>query len=342
MPNFARTVSPLAIASIIAPTDALASKAKKAAKTPEQQRKEIVQAARRLLIKERNAARQVWLDSVIALKNPRARIHNTDALAFLKMLPDESLDAIITDPPYGINMAVWDPTVPGIDIWREAFRALKPGAYIVVAAAGRTYHQTAGALAAAGFEIRDMLIWHYTQSFPGAQAIDGPWRSNLKNNQEPWVVARKPLEKGLTARQNWAIHGVGAVRTGKTGEPGWQTNVISCPKPKAKERNLGLTPGKPYNLPGAQASGAWKNSKTARNTHPTQKPIGLMRRLVRTFSPDGGVIADPFCGTGSTLIAGVAEGRVVFGSEREHGYWDVTCDRIAWAEAHPHLVPRAV
>lgn len=264
-----------------------------------------------------------------------------DAMSMLRDIPDGCAVSVITDPPYGISIAKWDGKVPGADVWREAYRVLKPGAYCVVAAAPRTYHQTAAALEAAGFEVRDMLIWRYTRSFPGAQAIEGSWRSNLKTNQEPWVVAQKPREKGLTLRQNWDVWGVGGVRTGATGTPGWQTNVIYCPKPDAQERDLGIIPGKFYAIPGAQQSGAWNNSGAVVNKHPTVKPLGLMRRLVKLFTPDYGVVVDPFMGSGSTLIAAAAERCEVFGSDMNWGYWDMTCDRVAWAYENPGLVPPA-
>jgi DNA modification methylase len=155
-------------------------------------------------------------------------------------------------------------------------------------------------------------------------------------------VAQKPVELGLTLLENWLIHGVGGVRTGANGEGGWRTNVIHCSKPKPWERDLGCVPGKVYIQPPPPKSGARGNSSKGQNWHPTVKPLGLMRSIVRLFTPDCGVVLDPFMGSGSTLVAAASEGHAVFGADLNPGYWDMACDRVDWAYKHPHLVPEAV
>lgn len=297
-------------------------------------------------------ARKISLAKLIAaLENYRqyaskaqgGMIDNVDALTGLQGLDDNFATAMVTDPPYGIDLADWDGDVPGVDIWMEAFRVLKPGAYAVVAAAPRTAHKTATALEAAGFVVRDTVVWRYGQSFPGAVGIEGVWRSNLKTNQEPWVVAQKPLSKGLSLYENWKIWGTGCVRTGATGgsEP-WKTNVIDCRKPSKKERNLGTgyLPF-PYTLPKTTKSGGWQNSTTQRNTHPTVKPLSLMRSIVRAFCPDNGLVIDPFLGSGTTAMAALAEGHSFAGFEINHGYWSMSVERACFAMDYPHLVPVA-
>lgn len=301
-----------------------------------------VAAARQAIIKARIQAVQQYLPTHAALFRPFGSIENRDAVAMMRDLPDAFVDSVVTDPPYGINMAAWDGKVPGVEVWREAYRVLKPGAFCVVAAAGRTYDETAQALRAAGFEVRDMLVWRYTQSFPASKGLGGEWRSGLKNNQEPWVVAQKPKERGLTLTQNWLIHCTGAVRTGAVGSGDWRSNVIHCAKPKPWERDLGCVPGKVYVQPTPPKSGARSNSSNGQNWHPTVKPLGLMRALVRLFTPDLGVVLDPFMGSGSTLVAAAAEGHAVFGADLCRGYWDMACDRVDWAYANPNKVPGAV
>lgn len=302
--------------------------------------RELLKSYRKTWIQSRIEDTQAALSQNLPTFQPFGSIECTDAISMMQGIPDGFADAIITDPPYGVGMAKWDANVPGSEVWREAFRVLGPGGFCVVAAAPRTAHLTAMALADAGFEIRDMIVWNYTQSFPGAQLVDGEWRSGLKTNQEPWVVAQKPLEKGLTLVENWGIHRLGAIRTGANGSGNWQTNVIKCAKPKARDRNLGAVPGKAYATPPSKKSGAWSNNQGQANNHPTAKPLALMRKLVTLFTPDKGVVVDPFMGSGSTLVAAAAEGHAVFGSDMEFGYWDLACDRVDWAYANPHLVPK--
>lgn len=75
-----------------------------------------------------------------------------------------------------------------------------------------------------------------------------------------------------------------------------------------------------------------RGPRLVRNPHPTVKPIALMRWLIRLAVPAGGVVLDPFCGSGTTGIAAVAEGRQFIGIEREGEYVEVACARLThWA-----------
>lgn len=93
---------------------------------------------------------------------------NGDCLEKLKTLPANSVDAIVTDPPYGISFmgSKWDYDVPSEAIWRECLRVLKPGGYLLAFASTRTQHRMAVRVEDAGFEIRDMLSWVYGSGFP--------------------------------------------------------------------------------------------------------------------------------------------------------------------------------
>lgn len=96
------------------------------------------------------------------------KIYNGDCLEVLKEFPDNSIDAIITDPPYGISFMgkKWDYDVPSIPIWEECLRVLKPGGYLLAFAGTRTQHRMAVRIEDAGFEIRDMIAWVYGSGFP--------------------------------------------------------------------------------------------------------------------------------------------------------------------------------
>lgn len=101
-----------------------------------------------------------------------------DCLEVLKGLDDECIDAVVTDPPYGIsfNGAAWDHDVPGPEYWRELYRVMKPGAHLVSFSSSRTYHRMAWAIEQGGLDIRDQLQWLYGSGFPKsvdmAKAID--------------------------------------------------------------------------------------------------------------------------------------------------------------------------
>jgi len=86
----------------------------------------------------------------------------------LKELDDNSIDAIVTDPPYGLSFMgkKWDYDVPSIEVWQECLRVLKPGGYLLSFAGTRTQHRMAVNIEDAGFEIRDMIAWVYGSGFP--------------------------------------------------------------------------------------------------------------------------------------------------------------------------------
>ena len=270
-------------------------------------------------------------------------VRNEDCVKGLRSLETNSVTSCITDPPYGVNIAAWDGKVPDHKMWREVHRVLKPGAFCVAAAAPRTAHLTACELEKAGFEIVDTIIWHYTVSFPGAYGIQGEWRSNLKTNHEPWVVARKPLEKGLTLEENFLIWGTGGVRTGASGVKGWRTNHYSVPKPSDEERDLGAWYKRtPVPLPPPEKSGARSCSDKHANTHPTVKPLALMRTLVKLFTPGTGLVIDPFSGSGTTGMAAAAEGHSFIGFELDPGYAALADSRVVFSALHHYALPRAV
>jgi DNA modification methylase len=97
-----------------------------------------------------------------------ARVVHADCLDAMREMPDASIDAIVTDPPYGLAFMGknWDHGVPGVPFWAEAFRVAKPGAHLVAFGGTRTYHRLACAIEDAGWEVRDCLSWLYGSGFP--------------------------------------------------------------------------------------------------------------------------------------------------------------------------------
>jgi site-specific DNA-methyltransferase (adenine-specific) len=101
------------------------------------------------------------------------RIINGDCLDVLKELEDNSVDSIVTDPPYGLSFMGkrWDYDVPSVEIWAECLRVLKPGGHLLAFAGTRTQHRMAVRIEDAGFEIRDMIAWVYGSGFPKSHDV---------------------------------------------------------------------------------------------------------------------------------------------------------------------------
>jgi len=158
-----------------------------------------------------------------------ATLYLGDCLEVLRTLPDNSVDSVVTDPPYGLKFMgkKWDHDVPPVEVWAECLRVLKPGGHLLAFAGTRTQHRMACRIEDAGFEIRDMIAWVYGSGFP--KSHNGPWGGTaLKPALEPITMARKPLVGTVAA--NVLAHGTGALnidgcRVG--AEDGYTENAVT-------------------------------------------------------------------------------------------------------------------
>lgn len=179
-------------------------------------------------------------------------IHHGDCLDIMPTLDAESIDAIVTDPPYGLGFMGkdWDHGAPGVHFWAEMLRVAKPSAYLLAFGGTRTVHRLACAIEDAGWIIRDLLVWGYASGFPKSKA-------SLKPAWEPIVMARKPgplrelaidacrIEASDDDRAGWYDDlGGGPKFTGQTYNGGRVYQGDSTPPPKPAGRwpaNIVLT-----------------------------------------------------------------------------------------------------
>lgn len=190
--------------------------------------------------------------------NQQLRLTVEDCRIMISQLADNSVDSVITDPPYELNFMnnQWDRTGITYDtnLWRDIFRVVKPGAYLCVFSATRTYHRLACAIENAGFEIRDQIDWVYMTGWPrgenyetacarehtpvNPQYVDH--HTQLKPMHEPICVARKPCDGTIV--HNVTQYGTGLLNIHDTRIPitsqdyqsyaqAWQSNTT---KPKTR------------------------------------------------------------------------------------------------------------
>lgn len=332
-------------------------------------------------------------------------VRTGDCRDVMRSLPSDSVDSIVTDPPYGLSFMgkAWDHGVPGVEFWTEALRIAKPGAHLVAFGGTRTFHRLAVAIEDAGWEIRDCLSWLYGSGFPKSHNLKGDWAgwgTALKPAWEPIILARKPLTGTVAA--NVTQYGTGGVNvdgcriplvgdepmyaiqapsksTFSAGAKDWTTptykesgrwpaNVVLDEdaagmldaqsgerKSGSGNKNVrnrddryaygsGLGAGYGDGIGGdtggasrffycAKASRREREAGGVANVHPTVKPIDLMRWLCRLVTPPGGLVLDPFNGSGSTGCAAVVEGFRYLGAELDPEYAEIARKRIAhWAD----------
>ena len=132
-------------------------------------------------------------------------ISHGDCREVMAAMDAESVDSIVSDPPYGLSFMGkgWDHGVPGVEFWTEAFRVAKPGAHLLAFGGTRTYHRLACAIEDAGWEIRDCVMWVYGSGFPKShdvsKAIDkaaGAEREDVYEDK-PGVTDNTAYGKGL-------------------------------------------------------------------------------------------------------------------------------------------------
>jgi DNA modification methylase len=324
-----------------------------------------------------------------ASERPEVRLLEGDCFEVLAKLEPESVDAIVTDPPYGIGFQheSWDSAAireaaaqagndrlspnEAFEVWcrlwaEECRRVMKPGAFLAAFGSPRTHHRLACGVEDAGLEIRDTLMWLYSEGMSKSRHYPDGRSTTLKPAFEPIVLARRDLDG--TTEETIACHGTGALCAEDCKVEGRHpANVIFghnrgcdeeccapgcpvaaadacaqegrsrlepsrflyCPKASRAERAAGCESLPPRALdlfPNAQKGG--KKPAQVRNPHPTVKPLALMRWLVRLLCPPGGLVLDPTMGSGTTGAAALLEGRRFIGIELEPAYMEIATARI--------------
>ena len=156
-----------------------------------------------------------------------------DCLEQMKTLPDNSVDAIVTDPPYGISFMAkkWDYDVPKVEVWQEAMRVLKPGGHALIACGTRTQHRMVVNIEDAGFEIRDVVSWIYGSGFPKSLNIGKAIDKARTEDNEPsarvaaWLNSFMPEGWNMNQWRKHLNRNVVGVEHGGGSAQGWTTET---------------------------------------------------------------------------------------------------------------------
>lgn len=285
---------------------------------------------------------------------------NENSIEYIKKMKENSIHLILSDIPYGISYENWDilhnntnsallGSSPAqkkagsvfkkrgkpLNGWSEAdkkipleyyewckswasewLRILKPGGSAFIFAGRRFVHRCICALEDSGFIYKDMISWEKEGAVHRAQRISEIYRRrNDKENQEKWAGWRvgnlrptfepilwfmKPYKIGGTLADNVIEYGVGAYNSELWKKYSPQTNNMI--KVSTNKDDHGL--------------------------HPTQKPVELMKALIELTTQENQIVLDPFCGSGSTLVAAKELNRKYIGIELDKNYCEIARKRL--------------
>ena len=299
------------------------------------------------------------------------QIINNDCMIELEKMEDNSIDFVITDPPYFIDKLdnKWSSIeinndkknshikhLPKgmkfdksqvknlydyyLDFSKLLFKKIKPGGYFLSFSSPRLYHAIAMSCDIAGFEIRDMINWVYTQSMPKGMSVSHIIQKmkipddekeklieeykdfktpQIKSCFEPICVAMKPLNKGSTFIKNELDFKTGLLDfSQKVGNESDRVpaNIITTEEyNEIYDKNFLVS--KPS-----------KKEKGENNNHITIKPVSLIEHLIKLFSKKNSLVVDPFLGSGTTALACKNTDRKCIGIELNSEYYDICLDRV--------------
>ena len=308
--------------------------------------------------------------NVLQLSDLINKVTLGECVNIMKNMPSKSIDMVCTDPPYFLDGLGDDWNKQSLDnkgsssvvgnlpkgmkfdrnqskkfyefyskVSIEVFRILKPGGAFLSFSSPRLYHSMAWAIEEAGFEIRDMLGWIYTQSQVKAFSQDHiinkdgtktaeqktqlkelckDWKTpQLKPAIEPICFAVKPIEGRYI--DNFQKYGVGLMNTSaetKVGEGYFPSNIVVT-------EDVGQSLDKVFLV--AKPN---KVEKGSYNTHLSVKPVQLMSHLIKLFTKEDAIVLDPFMGSGTTAVACVQSKRKYIGFDINVEYIKITEKRI--------------
>ncbi len=241
----------------------------------------------------------------------RYRLANADCLEAMAGIPANTVDMVLTDPPYGTTACKWDAVIPFEPMWEQLKRITKKNAAIVITA---------------------------SQPFTSALVV-----SNLDMFKYEWiwdkVTARGHLvakKRPMAQHENILVFGNGAIK--------YNPQMIDRPKNKIEYRKTteyGRTEimgGKKQNAPSNKTYDKWypktiivesNAGSSIKSVHPTQKPVALMEYLIKTYTNENDIVLDFTMGSGTTGVACMNLNRRFIGIEKDATYYELAKNRIA-------------
>ncbi len=246
------------------------------------------------------------------------KIYNEDCIKGMQRIPSGSVDAVISDPPYGITKCNWDKVVDFKILWQEFYRILKPHAAIVLFA-GEPF--TSHLILSNINEFREKLTWvkHKPSNFGCAKYRQLRYTEDIvvfghHITFNPQTVTRTSPRIAQAQKTNYIVgRGRESSVSFSSHRPGVNSNCYSATT--KYEGNILFYPSVQGN----------SHEKTK---HPTQKPVPLISQLLKTYTNPGDTVIDPFIGSGTTAVACQQLQRNFIGFENNPEYFTISNQRI--------------
>ena len=238
-------------------------------------------------------------------------LHNGDCLQILPSIPSGSIDAIITDLPYGTTACKWDTVIEFAPMWKEVKRVLKPnGAFITTA----SQPFTSALIMSNPSKFKCEWIWYKTHS------------SNFS------LAKKHPLK----AHENIVVFGYGAVtynpqmvkKQKPVDDRNWKNNGQSENGNFASKIKHRYIRNESYPKSLIDINSTAKECNHTKRLHPTQKPIALYEYLIKTYTNEGETVLDIAMGSGTTIEAAERTGRNSIGIEKDEGIFQSAVLRL--------------
>jgi site-specific DNA-methyltransferase (adenine-specific) len=254
-------------------------------------------------------------------------LYNGDCLDILPTLPDQSVDAIIADPPYGTTACKWDSLIPFEPMWKELKRIIKPRGAIVLFGS----QPFTSALIMSNVKwFKYSWVWKKTRSFDMFNGKNKP----LNIHEDICVFSDGTVANKSDRRMTYNPQGLRRVNQ-RWKRSRQYNSAHKYDRPSNKlDRVIEFT-----DYPQTVIEFSNPNHDTR---HPTQKPLLLMEYLICTYTNEGDTVLDFTMGSGTTGVACLNTGRRFVGIEKEREYFDIAQSRIEQTARAEHQIEMAV
>ena len=232
-------------------------------------------------------------------------IYHGDCIEEMKILPDNSVDMVLTDPPYGMTQNKWDTIVDMDAFWKEIKRVTKKNSAILI-------FTQMPFTATVVMSNPKMFRYEWICEKANATGFLNARRMPMKCHENvlvfygnlpvyhPIMEHGKPYQRGLEDKNSSNYNAVKRLRSENTTGTRFPRDVLKV---------------------------SWR-SAFGKTLHPTQKPVSLCEYFIKTYSNKGDIILDPFIGSGTTAVAAVNTGRKYIGFEKDDKYFDIAQNRL--------------